>query len=365
MTIIMVEIRKVRIENFKGIKSLEFYPGDLNLIVGRNNVGKTSLLEALRLFFTLQNSKSILYQLSYPSYLLSYGADKGLIEINNKKIEFFRDEKTLIMLVEKLRKTLEKKIPKYIKSKKASKLSTEKLVKIIAKNYVIARMDKKLALILDLNLFLRPSFHPTIFFMLDELSTPIEPHSGWLAKTSKTFPLLSPKYLDEEILSFKEAKRKEDIEFLLKIEGFIKKYKLLDKFERFQNGFIVIKEGKVIPAELFGDGFLQFLILLFYLEKSEKIALLDEPTAFMHPGYIENFVKYLVEISKAKKIQIFIATHDIDLIESFLEYPEKKVRSSLKILRLNKVDDTILSTTLDYSEAVREKEKLKMDLRGV
>jgi predicted ATP-dependent endonuclease of OLD family len=46
-----MHIERIEISGFKGISSLEFEPGQLNLITGANNSGKTSLLEAVELAF--------------------------------------------------------------------------------------------------------------------------------------------------------------------------------------------------------------------------------------------------------------------------------------------------------------------------
>ena len=47
-----MEFRKVRIQNFKGIENMElcFRPG-INLVLGENGVGKTSILEAMTIAF--------------------------------------------------------------------------------------------------------------------------------------------------------------------------------------------------------------------------------------------------------------------------------------------------------------------------
>jgi Predicted ATP-dependent endonuclease of the OLD family len=44
-----MKVNEISIENFKGIDSLKFQPRLLNVIVGRNNTGKTSILEAMAL----------------------------------------------------------------------------------------------------------------------------------------------------------------------------------------------------------------------------------------------------------------------------------------------------------------------------
>lgn len=43
-----MKIKKIEIKNVLGIKEFEFSPGEVNLIKGRNSVGKTSLVEAIK-----------------------------------------------------------------------------------------------------------------------------------------------------------------------------------------------------------------------------------------------------------------------------------------------------------------------------
>lgn len=50
----MTELEYIEIEGFKGLEHVEFEPTDINLITGRNNTGKTSLLEAMELSSNLK-----------------------------------------------------------------------------------------------------------------------------------------------------------------------------------------------------------------------------------------------------------------------------------------------------------------------
>lgn len=46
-----MKINNISINNFKGIDSLKFEPKTINIIVGRNNTGKTSILESIACAF--------------------------------------------------------------------------------------------------------------------------------------------------------------------------------------------------------------------------------------------------------------------------------------------------------------------------
>ena len=42
-----MEIKKISIRNFKALHDVEFEPGSVNVFVGTNGAGKTSLLESI------------------------------------------------------------------------------------------------------------------------------------------------------------------------------------------------------------------------------------------------------------------------------------------------------------------------------
>ena len=80
-------IETIKIKNFKGISSLEFNPKRINLIIGKNNTGKTSLIEAINL---LSNPNEI-NQL-YPEHItniIKSGSDQSelVATISNKKTD--------------------------------------------------------------------------------------------------------------------------------------------------------------------------------------------------------------------------------------------------------------------------------------
>lgn len=58
----MTDLQRVEISGFKGIEHLEYEPSGVNLVTGRNNTGKTSLLEAIALAFD-------------PTYVEEFGED--------------------------------------------------------------------------------------------------------------------------------------------------------------------------------------------------------------------------------------------------------------------------------------------------
>jgi len=87
----------VSIKNYRAIENLEFSPNSINVFVGPNNCGKSSILEAIALNLSLNNNfndyigKNIWHYLvsnkNYdPQYILFNGAEKTLIGCDNHKI---------------------------------------------------------------------------------------------------------------------------------------------------------------------------------------------------------------------------------------------------------------------------------------
>ena len=52
-----MKIEKVKIQNFRGYKNATIHLGDLNLFVGKNDVGKSTVLEALDIFFNYKDAR--------------------------------------------------------------------------------------------------------------------------------------------------------------------------------------------------------------------------------------------------------------------------------------------------------------------
>ena len=90
----------------------------------------------------------------------------------------------------------------------------------------------------------------------------------------------------------------------------------------------------------------------------------------MHPGYIIEFVRYLINFSINNDLQFFITTQSEDLINSFLsEEIDKKLQNALKkelkIIRLTNADGANIIDTINYEDALENINTLYLDLRGI
>lgn len=93
----MLTVRSVSIRSYRAIERLEFSPRSINVFVGPNNCGKSSILEAIALNLSLNNNfndyirkniwRYLLFSKKYdPQYILFNEAEKGFIECDDHKI---------------------------------------------------------------------------------------------------------------------------------------------------------------------------------------------------------------------------------------------------------------------------------------
>lgn len=103
-----------------------------------------------------------------------------------------------------------------------------------------------------------------------------------------------------------------------------------------QKAFPITKDIKKIDTE--GDGFRSFIgIILSILLSKDRIILLDEPEAFLHPAQARFLGKWIADNSDKLNGQLIIATHSSNFLNGILS-SEKPV----DVYRLNREDDKTL-----------------------
>jgi len=361
-------IETILIKNFRCIKSLQINPAKINLIVGRNNTGKTSILEAIEKYYQLKphaDKRIVPVPSNFRTrhemfrYVINVKEKEATIAINNLQLKLYVDD----ILFEREMKDFLANMLK-IDRKKLDNLAQE--LKYYNEYYVFGEMLDSKSLFIP-KVILSSILHG--FYEKGEIDFQKLSYVSEEIFKMNEIPLeliLSPIKLEETLSKLKSTKLEEDVKIKLDVEKTIKKYEI-EKIERFQDQFVIFKDGSAIPLDILGDGFLQMISILYYLIKCKDIALLDEPTAFMHPGYIRKFVEYLIDVVKDKNMQVFISTHNIDLLETFLDFGEDDnfVKDNLKIIRLTRVNGDIRARELSFKEALEESEELSTDLRGI
>ncbi len=411
-----MKIEKLSVEDFKGLKSVDLEPENINLITGRNNTGKSSLLEAINLLFNPtyisefrnnysniirekkksseisalinKNKKTSLrlekipYEDIWEEVLINFIEDYiGRIKRFSDRYENLDwDEEEWTNIEEILQQTIENQLEdlspsdvldqplKIIKDQKHFLYVLSEISAFIERKEIYDKLKNEFEWDKIKNKYqeLRRIIHiPTSFRFRD-------PYGGFIdqrpndSKEVRVIKELDPRKLAKNEDDEKVAVKTDDI------EDYIKKNELLNDFKSFNlNQLVFTENGEKygVPYEFMGDGFKTMVGILWHLlegDYEEEVCLIEEPENHMHPGYTRELVYFLIDISKEYDTQFFITTHDRDFIEGFFgDNIKKDEKDYLKenFLVINMKRD--YHQAFSYEDSEYHIEELLKDLRGI
>lgn len=295
-------IERIRIENFKNFEEFEFDGFKrVNLIAGKNNVGKTNLLEAIHLAGTdfdsavirkiLRTRREVHSHFDFNELSANFSAfqsftpfrnidsnPKTKIELGDRKrlvfqIQFNRDRNEVDLTDVKV--GIEIGFP----SVHSDQWSLEK---VFNRTPIFPRPSMYFSFYLEKNPSneeLRNSWNRLINSELDEEVKPL-------------LKLLDPKFKNFSVLHETDGS-----------------YRIVVSHQDF--------EGR-IPLGSFGDGFnILFHFLLGLINPNGGIYLIDEIENGFHYSFHEKFWGFIFATAKKMNVQIFATTHSRDCIEAF------------------------------------------------
>lgn len=344
----MANIKSIEIKQFRGIKQLTISDfSRINLIVGDNNSGKTTFLEAIQLLFAktrLSSVKSIINQrtglkLNNNSFYISFikmfnveqenekldfaiyaESNKGTIEFEMKgcEKEISGDEALQMSTMSLRQKTYYKKsaafIPETVKiftgniiSKDSNSTLKKKICLTSLDNSISGAVAKKEVQYI-------PSFGHLRFDLLQNIVDNPE---------YKKLAINILKQFDESIADICYTKA-DDGSFLESI---------------------ITDDGVNMPFSVYGDGIKKILYILNKLfDTTDSILLIDEIETGLHKKYYDKLFPVIFELAKKLNVQLFIATHSIEVIDAILRYGnyENEVSGNdpIKVITLKKINSS-------------------------
>jgi AAA15 family ATPase/GTPase len=96
------------------------------------------------------------------------------------------------------------------------------------------------------------------------------------------------------------------------------------------------------------------------------VAVIDEPEAHLHPGFMELIVKYMVEHRFLDRMQFIMATQSLEFLDYLLNAArDRGVLDRVRLIRLYLMPDgSIDYEQLSGEDAYGERHKLESDLRS-
>ena len=291
------------IKEFRGIKSISkpIPLKKINILIGKNNSGKSTLLEVLYLFPDPDRIDNLMKYVSGGRNIKNYLAYR---KSGSKSLIYRYDGETKLVL----------------KAQIEEKLETWEIHLSSEKTTATVILDGK-------ELKKRVPFSESLYLPND---------TNFIRALDK---LLEEK--ESRILKYDIHK---------KVAKFISE-NLDEKFTEItlkKDGWSVRREdGSYINLKDLGDGVKKVVRAIMIIELSKpKLILWDDFDTSLHPTLIKNLLKYLAQ----GDWQVVIATHNIDVLYSLLEIYADMENFDAQILMLRKVDDILYHIELNMDE---------------
>jgi len=379
------KIKWVEIENFRSFSKLKIEGlGDVNIIVGKNNTGKSTFLEALFLSINHQIAPSILRStlktlfgkrgISLPSGLFSDSEEK--YESLKSFIEtfFFHGVSTASISTSLGKLKIESQgylgfsVSEFIKDIKDEDIkrvfSKELSDSLIIEKFVIGDLAEIL--------FLELKKEKTEEALQEEFPFDIQ------LQGSKGIVILNYERNPARVknISFKNYKFLVDSSLLCSrfpttsiwktlvkvLEGFLSpdlytnlktaispffSTEVKSIYPSISDVYIATEHEK-IPFSLVGDGIKNLALNLISLNFDKPTyVFLEEPETFLHPKMIDVLSKEIVH--SGKRNQIFLTTHSLEFVENLLYYARKRKDVDVKVIGFYDLVDGKLDYEI-YSE---------------
>jgi len=382
----MMNLENVTIHQFRGLRDLELKDlGRINLLVGINNSGKTSVLEALSVYCHPLDIKVWLSTANqreqdigvYRIRLLD--AIKWLFTHNSASI--VEPDKPIILISSTGLFSVKKLIASYEEMEQIW-LSEESNIRNLSNEEEIENEDTprvkkgiklKIEVFADdgyqLSLFGEPPAFITDFLLWEDerfyrLSGKREP----ILKTS----VVTPSSHRSEVGQFRLLSEatfqnfKADVIKLLKqIDNNISDIEILLPPESISSRFnIYIQHEKLglAPVSTFGDGIRRLLHIALKLASVKGgILLIDELESTIHTEALQNSFQWLVKWCTEMDVQLFATTHSLEAVDALLEVTESD--SDLVLYRLEPKEGKTKVVRHDGHRLRRLREELGQEVR--
>lgn len=341
----MSKINSIEISHFRGIKKLEISDfSRINLVVGDNNCGKTTFLEAIQLLFAeanLSSVKSIVKQRTvlnpndsfYVSFINLFNSEqKGkslsfdITAAGNDgsiRFEITGNEKTVSgeealrvsSMSSRQKNTYKKSLPLLPETatvftgsviSQNGKKTTDREIVISSISNVLPGITLKKAV----------QYAPSFGHLRYDLLQNIVENPDY-----KKLAVSILQQFDESIVDICYTKA-DDGTFL---------------------ETIITEDGTNMPFSVYGDGIKKILYILNKLfDSANSILLIDEIETGLHKKYYDRLFPVVFELAKKLNVQLFIATHSLEAIDAILSYAQydtaSKNNDPIKVITLKRVE---------------------------
>ncbi|MBQ7077993.1 MAG: AAA family ATPase [Lachnospiraceae bacterium] len=342
----MAHINSIEIKSYRGIKALSVSDfSNINIVVGDNNSGKTSFLEAIQLLFAgtqLGTLKNIINQRTV------LNPDKSSFYVSLTKM--FNKEQRPDSMDFEISAESNSGILQFRFMGREGSVSGEEALQMSALSQREKMQYKRNSIILP---------EKAKVFIGNVVAQTGEEISQQEVRSTSLDSGLPGASLKKEIL-YISAFGHLRYDLLQNIVGNPEYKKLavdiLGQFEteiedicytKADDGSyletIVATSGINMPLSVYGDGIKKILYILNKLfDSADSILLIDEIETGLHKKYYDMLFPVIFALASKLNVQLFIATHSIEAIDAILKYGDydnkKEEKDPIKVITLKKIE---------------------------
>jgi hypothetical protein len=351
-------LKKIKIKNFRQFNEIELENiGQFNLILGDNNVGKTSILEAL----LISSKKEFYFKNLAFAYIerknifpMEKDENKIIYDIPNDFINDFINRNYSIGSIE-----FELEENRNIWTFKIDTPTKKEIIEQLNINGSVNDRDY-------ISIYIDNSFNVVDMSLLLDNISPNDSVKTRFIPFGKGFDKNLAKVYIENIDKNKKIRK-----------NFLKSMKIfIPNIDRIiadtESGEIDIEEtthDDTFPLHQYGDGAKKLFRILVQitLQKDGKL-LIDEIDAGIHYSHFYEFWKVILKVAKENNVQIFATTHNIECIEYFKDILEdedmREYQSLSRIITLRELPNSdIKAYTRTFKEFKYEIDN-ELEVRG-
>ena len=334
----------VRIESYRGIDGLTLdAPGRINLIVGVNNAGKTSLLEAIYLLAHQNDERALLDAIRW----------RGRVE----------GDPPPLWLVEQLPRIVRisgcfDRVPDNTTSVEFE-VATEPEPDVEDQTSFLS----KLAIASSYGSHVQNT--DVVFFGDRPRRTRFE-GQHWLCRSAFTSPFSAnrPETLarcNKE--SLEAGTKRQLIDFIReRVDPGLRNIELADRFNRFLVSHDDFDKAPDLAA--FGEGVRRvFEIGLLFADVRGGVLLVDEFENAIHTELLVEFTRLVRDLAVELNVQVFLSTHSKEAIDAFVLNGHRT--DDIIGYALNRTDDDVKARRYDGNKLRKLHDAVDFDLRGV
>jgi AAA15 family ATPase/GTPase len=359
------------IQNFKCLKNLKIQPlGRVNLLIGQNNVGKSTILEAISIFASNMSAERLFNVLDLRGEKLSalYPDEKILVEDEVKTFLPLVTNQSLSLLMKEgiTIGSSEQQFKINVCYVRRKKISSGYAIQLIPSDSEDVK-DAELTLCLYEIKHDKQEFRQRLFTFdggglrdnsVNSRVINVEYPCSFISTRDKASNTLLNKAWS--VISMKEEENYL-IDALRIIEPHIMRFNMLSDGK--ENKPFVTIQGRdgLIRLSSMGDGINKILsIILTLLNCKNGTLLIDEIENGLHYTALFQLWKMILHLAEALNVQVFATTHSSDCIKSFVESDEKHIG---KVIRLENRDGDVIPIVFDNLERLNFSIQQNIDIR--